>query len=205
MGAAAAQSAAPALKTADELTTRSVRVEESNLANVIADAVRALEKSDIALIAATSFLDVTLAKGDVTADDILRALAFRGDTVVIMRLTGAQVKRALEHGLGLYPARSAAFLQVSGLSMVVDPTADRNARIQSAKVGKDPLDEAKTYSVAMPSPLAGGALVYSKAWSKDDIERDTRKTLEDAVRSFIASAASSRERPASGPRIAFKG
>ncbi|NLH98233.1 MAG: hypothetical protein GX446_01935 [Chthonomonadales bacterium] len=186
----------------EELTTRNVRTEESNLASLIADAIRAVDKSEVALIAATSFADVTLPKGDIRADDVLRALVFRGDTVVVMRLTGAQIKRALEHALSLYPARSAAFLQVSGLTVTVDPTADRNARIQSVRVGKDPLDESRTYKVAMPSPLAGGALVYTKAWSRDDIERDTRKTIEEAVREYLAS--NPEISPKSGERIVFK-
>jgi 2',3'-cyclic-nucleotide 2'-phosphodiesterase (5'-nucleotidase family) len=187
---------------ADELSTRNVRTEESNLANVVADALRAVAESDMALIAATSFSDVTLPKGNVTADDVLRALVFRGDTVVVMRLTGAQIRRALEHGLGLYPARSAAFLQVSGLSIVVDPSADRGSRVLSVKVGKEPMSDTRTYTVAMPSPLAGGALVYSKAWSRDDMERDTRKTLEQAIRAYLATGPSLSAK--TGDRIAFK-
>jgi len=195
-------SALQGIRADDDLTTRAVRTEESNLANVVADAVRALERSDAALLAATSFSDVTIPKGEITADDVVRALAFRGDTIVVMSLTGAQIRRALEHGLSLYPARSAAFLQVSGLAVTVDTTADRNARIQAVKVGKDPLDEAKIYSVAMPSPLAGGALVYSKAWSRNDIAKDTRKTLEDAIRSYMATRPTINVR--TGERLALK-
>lgn len=199
-GCRAAQ--ADVIRVDDDLTTRNVRTEESNLANVVADAVRAAADSNIALVAATSFADITVAKGDVSADDILRALVFRGDNVVVLRLTGAQIKRALEHGLGLYPAKSAAFLQVSGIAITVDPSADRNSRIQTIKVGKEPMDDAKTYTVAMPSPLAGGALMYSKAWSRDDVDRDTRKTLEQAVRDYFASKPTIN--PKTGERIAFK-
>ena len=193
---------APVLRVEQELTTRNVRTEESNLGSLIADAIRAVDKSQIALIAATSFADVTLPKGDVKADDVLRALVFRGDTVVVMKLKGSQVKTALEHALSLYPARSAAFLQVSGLKVTVDPSADRNARVVSVMVGKEPLDESRVYSVAMPSPLAGGALVYSRAWSRDDMERDTRKTMEEAVREFLASNPTITAR--TGDRIVFK-
>lgn len=178
----------PAVRITEDLTTANVRAEESNLAGLVADAIRNAAKSDVALIAATSFAEVTLPKGDIRADDVLRSLVFRGDAVVVMKLTGAQIRRALEHSVSLYPARSAAFLQVSGLKVSVDPSADRNARIVAVQVGKEPLDEAKTYTVAMPSPLAGGALVYSKAWSRDDIDRDTRKTIEEAIREYLATS-----------------
>ena len=177
---------ADVVRVDDELTTRNVRTGESNLANIVADAVRTASNSNIALIAATSFAEVTLPKGDVRADDVLNALVFRGDTVVVLRLTGSQIRRALEHGLGLYPARSAAFLQVSGLSMTIDPSVPRNSRIQTIKVGKEPMEDDKTYTVAMPSPLAGGALTYSKAWSREDVDRDTRMTLEQVIRDYFA-------------------
>ncbi len=193
---------ADAVKADGDLTTANVRTEESNLANVVADAIRAAGNSSIALIAATSFADVTLAKGNVTADEVMRALVFRGDNVVVMKLTGTQIRRALEHGLSLYPARSAAFLQVSGLTMTVDPSADRNSRIQTISVGKEPMQDGKTYTVAMPSPLAGGALMYSKAWSRDDLERDTRKTLEQAIEEYLATKPTISAK--TGDRIRFR-
>lgn len=176
---------AQTVQVREPLSTASVRVEESTLADVVADAMRSVTGAEVALVAATSFAEVTIQPGNVNVEEFERALVFRGDTVVIMKLSGAQIRKALEHGLALYPAKSAAFLQVSGLSFQINPSAPRNERVENLKVGKEPLDVARTYTVAMPSPLASGALVYSKAWSKEDMERDTKITLGDALKGYL--------------------
>lgn len=176
---------AAAAPSSVELTTRDARTAESNLAGVIADAVRAVDKSDIAFMPATAFAEVTLPKGNVTPADVVGALVFRGDTVVVVRLTGAQVRKALEHGLSLYPQKSSALLQVSGISATINPDAPKGSRVVSVRVGKDPISDTKTYTVAMPAPLARGALVYDRVWSRSDVEHDTGKTLEQAVIAYV--------------------
>lgn len=173
------------VRVRETLTTANVRHEESNLADVIVDAVRAAGGAEIGFVAATSFAEVTLQAGSVPVEDFERALVFRGDTVVVLRLTGEQILRALEHSFGLYPGKSAAFLQVSGITVTADGTAPRGERIKEVRVGKELLDKSRSYTVAMPAPLAGGALVYSRAWNRENIERETRITLGEAVRQYV--------------------
>lgn len=177
---------AETLKAEVELTTKDVGSKETTLGNIIADALRAAAKSDAAIIAASSFNEVSLPKGNVTNEDILKALEYKGDTVVIVKLTGDQLRRALEHSLFLYPKYNSGFLHVSGLTVTVDPNADKEKRVVSIKVNGDPLENGKTYRVAMPSPLANGALAYFKIWKKSDIDKDTDKTLEAAVNSYLS-------------------
>lgn len=174
------------LQVASELTTKNVRSEESNLADLVADAIRSVDKCDIALMPAIGFTETVLPKGSATTDDVLKALEYRNDMVVLVKLTGDQIRRALEHGLALLPQKNPAFLQVSGLSVTVDPSADRSKRVSSVKVGKDALQDSKTYVVAMPSPLANGALAYFKIWSKTDISKETTRTVEEAVTGYLA-------------------
>jgi 2',3'-cyclic-nucleotide 2'-phosphodiesterase (5'-nucleotidase family) len=191
------------LSVESDLTTKNCRTEASSLASVIADAIREVERADIALVHASAFADITVPKGRATAADILKALQFREDTVVLVNLTGEQVRRALENGLRFLPTKSAEFLQVSGLSVEVDPDADKEKRVTSVKAGAKPLDDKKTYKVAMPSPLANGALGYYKIWDKSKaIDRDTGKTVEDAVTDYLASR---KTLPVKGEeRIVFK-
>ena len=66
----AAAQAKPTLQVASELTTKNVRTEESNLAGLVADAIRAVQKSDIALIPAIGFTETTVPKGPATAEDV---------------------------------------------------------------------------------------------------------------------------------------
>lgn len=176
---------AQTIQITSDLTTRNVRTEESSLANVIADALRDSVKADIAFLTASSFAEITINRGSATPGDILRALEYLDDTVVVVKLTGAQVKQALEHSVAIYPQRNPAFLQVSGVTVTIDPAQERGSRIVSVRVGRAPLEESKTYQVVMPSPLANGALAYYKVWSKSDIARNTEKTLEQVVTDYL--------------------
>src|SRR5690242_6509080 len=62
--------------TAD-LSTKSARTEESRLADIVADAVRAAESSDAAFVAATYLDDVTLKKGTIPTTAVAKVLVFR--------------------------------------------------------------------------------------------------------------------------------
>lgn len=175
------------IEVVNELTTKNVRTEESNLANTIADAAREADKSDIAFMQASAFTEITIGKGSVTAEDILKAIEYREDSIIVVKLKGAQVRRALEHGLTLYPQKNSAFLQVSGVTVNIDPSAEKDKRVTAVKVGKSPLQDDKTYTVAMPSPLASGALGYFKIWDKATaIDHDTNKTLGQAATDYVS-------------------
>jgi len=184
----AALAAADKIQVVAELSTRNVRTEESKLADIIADAVQRVEGSDIAFVAASSFNETVVPKGPAAPADFAKALAFRTDTVVIVKLTGAQIKQALAHGLALYPQRNSAFLQVAGVTASIDGNAnvDKDKRILSVNVRGSVLDDKKQYTVAMPSPLANGALAFNKIWGRSDIDHDTGRTLEEALTSYLS-------------------
>src|SRR5262245_28134540 len=71
---AGARSSAQALTAANDLTTRYVKSEESNLGDIVADAIRDAAKTDVAFIAASSFEEITIKKGPTSAGDILKSL-----------------------------------------------------------------------------------------------------------------------------------
>lgn len=171
----------------NDLSTLNVRTEESNLADVVVDAIRAVEKSDIAFMPASAFKELTIAKGTANVSDFINCLMYPDDTVVIVKLTGAQIKQALERSLSLTPQKNSAFLQVSGMTMNVDPNGGKDNRITSVKIAGVPMDNSKTYRVAMPSPLANGALAYFKVWSKSNIDHDTNKAVSSAIATYLAS------------------
>lgn len=170
-----------------ELSTKDIGDKETALGDLMADALRAEAHSDAAFIAASSFTDISpIPKGSVTGADILKSLEYGGDNVVVVKLTGDQIRRALEHSLYLYPKFNSGFLHVSGLIVVLNPDAEPEGRIISIKIDGGSLQAGKVYRVAMPAPLANGALAYFKFWKKSDIDKDTGKTLEDAVHDYLA-------------------
>jgi 2',3'-cyclic-nucleotide 2'-phosphodiesterase (5'-nucleotidase family) len=191
------------LNIENDLSTRNVRTEESNLANIVVDAVRNVEKTDAAFMHASAFGDTSIAKGKANADAVLRAVQYREDSVVIVKLTGEQIRKALENGVKLYPQRSPEFLQVSGLTVTVDSGAEKEKRVVEVRIGNSKLDEKKTYMVAMPSPLANGALGYYKIWDKSQaIDHETSKTVGQALTDYLAGKSSIGAK--SEERIAFK-
>jgi 2',3'-cyclic-nucleotide 2'-phosphodiesterase (5'-nucleotidase family) len=191
------------ITVASELSTKNARKEESGLANVIADAIRDAANCDAAFVSASSFSEQTVPKGSATVEDFLKALAFRNDSVVVVKLTGEKVRAALEHGLALYPQMHSAFLQVSGMSVSIDPKQEKDRRVTAVRIGGGALDDKKVYTVAMPSPLADGGLAYYRIWSKSDIDKgkDPKLSLEDAVRKYLRGKASVGD---SGDRLDFK-
>jgi|SRR5579871_5508987 len=177
---------ADTLKTEVELTTKEVGAKESLLSDVVADAIKTSAKSDAAFIAATSFNETTtIPKGNFKPDDLLNALEYKSENIVLVKLTGDQINRAMEHGLMLAPKSNSAFLQFSGLVVTINPNAAAGKRVVSVKVNGDSLENAKTYKVAMPEPLAKGGLAYFKIWKQSDIDKDTEKSVESAVKSYL--------------------
>ncbi|MCS6948938.1 MAG: 5'-nucleotidase C-terminal domain-containing protein, partial [bacterium] len=98
---------------AQELSTKNVRTAESDLANVVVDALRDVSGADIAWLPAAAFHEVSLSRDTPPAEMVNRLLPYRDDRVAVLKLTGAQILQALERSLTLYPQPNAGFLQVS--------------------------------------------------------------------------------------------
>lgn len=182
---AAAGSADTARSTDVDLTTKEIGLKENTLGDVVADAIRVSAKADVALIDASAFEEqVSVPKGRFMDTDLLKALSYKSDNIFVLKLTGEQLRNALEHGLFLYPKFNSAFLQFSGMTVTVNPDGGADKHVVSVKVNGDALDNSKTYSVAMRAPLANGGLAYSKVW-KNSEKKDTQKTLEAAITGYL--------------------
>lgn len=154
----------PVAETAVALDARgtSLRRGESNLGNFAADAVRAAMGADVALLNGGGFRsDRMLGPGPLTRRDVLALLPFQ-NPLVLLSITGAQLRAALEHGLDRRVARgqSGAMPHVSGLRLVYDPRQTMDRRIVAIEVGGAPLREDQTYTLATSNYLAGGGDGY---------------------------------------------
>lgn len=173
---------------AQELSTTNVRTEESDLANVVVDALRDVSGADIAWLPAAAFNEISVSRDVPPAELVNRLLPYRDDRVVVLKLTGAQIRQALERSLTLYPQPNAGFLQVSGLTVTFDPAkpaGERVVSVQVGKEGKDDLDAAREYRVATSATLAYGALGYFKVWERSAVERELDKTVGDALKAYL--------------------
>ncbi|MGO4907569.1 bifunctional UDP-sugar hydrolase/5'-nucleotidase [Pseudorhodobacter sp. W20_MBD10_FR17] len=134
-----------------------VRAEESAMGNLITDALRDATGADIALANGGGIRgDTTYDAGKMlTRRDVLTELPF-GNVTVVTELPGSQVLAAFENGVSQVEKGAGRFLQVSGATIVYDPTAPAGSRITEVMVGGAPLDINKVYKVAANDYILGG-------------------------------------------------
>ncbi len=150
----------------------SVRDRETNLGDLVTDAMRQLTGADIAFTNGGS-IRASIDAGEVTMREILTALPFE-DKLVNLTLTGDQVASIVNQTAGL-KSGSGGFLQVSGISFKV-----RNRKASDIKVGGQPLDEKRNYRVATSEFLAAGGDGY-KAFKQGTDYYNTGLKISDVV------------------------
>jgi 2',3'-cyclic-nucleotide 2'-phosphodiesterase (5'-nucleotidase family) len=116
--------------------------EESVLANVVTDGMRAVTGAGIALINSGAIQD-ELACGDVTLKDVFRVLPF-DNNILTVKATGAEIQSILSDGL----ARGLTY-QASGLRYVAREDSTGALSLVDLTVGGRPIDPARSYTVAI--------------------------------------------------------
>ena len=153
----------PLGKTTTQLDSRkaAVRVRETAIGNLIADALRERAGADVALFNGGGIRGNKLyAAGSVlTRRDVLGELPF-GNKLFVIELTGAQLKAALENGLWFAGKPNGRFAQLSGLRVRADRKAVPGRRITSITVAGHPIDPARRYKVATNGFMASGKEGY---------------------------------------------
>ena len=141
--------------------TQRVRTAETNLGNLVADAMRAETGAQIALLNSGGIRgDRVFAAGPITRRMVLEIHPF--DNVVCeVRISGRTLLAALNHGVARLPAVAGQFPQVSGLTMRVDPQAAPGSRVSDVRIGGQSLDPAATYTVAIPDYVLNGGDDYT--------------------------------------------
>ncbi|MDP3564883.1 MAG: bifunctional metallophosphatase/5'-nucleotidase [Methanoregula sp.] len=142
---------------AHDITREKNAAGESALGDLLADAQRSVMETDVAFITAGT-LRSDLKQGNATWGDLFTIQPFSG-TVVSVKLTGQQIKDALERQwqvpLPPHP------LGVSGLSYTYDATRPMGSRVQEVRVGKVHLVPSASYTAAMMDYLSIGGDGYT--------------------------------------------
>ena len=141
--------------------TSSLRSQETAMGDLVADAIRHTLGADLAITNGGGIRGnkVYPAGATLTRRDILVELPF-GNTTVLVEITGADIKAALENGVSQIENHAGRFPQVSGLTVTVDPKAAVGSRIARVLVGTEPLDPARRYKVGSNSFMLGGGDGY---------------------------------------------
>jgi 2',3'-cyclic-nucleotide 2'-phosphodiesterase/3'-nucleotidase len=151
---------------------------ESTVGSLTADAMRAAVAAEIAF-QNSGGLRADLPEGVITRGGIYEVIPF-DNTIVTMRLTGAEVKRVLEEGL-----RTGRVSQVSGIRYAFDPSRPAMERVITLTDGSGaPLDTGRAYSVATNNFMAGGGDDYATLARGADA-KDTQILVRDALERHV--------------------
>lgn len=149
------------LQATEENGDWAVRVRETNLGNLVADAYRWAMGADVALINGGG-IRADIPAGDITYSSLLNVQPF-GNELCLVAASGQEILDALEVGAMRYPESSGGLLQVSGLAYTINSavsssvvlsdhsgfvSVDGPYRVTDVMVGGQPLDLDKTYTVA---------------------------------------------------------
>lgn len=177
----------------DPLDSRiaSVRAREASFGSLVADAMRAAMGAEIALtngggIRGNRFYP---AETTLTRRDILTELPF-GNSLVLVSLTGAQIRRLLEGALADWGRPSGRFPHVSGLVVTLDPAAPVGARIAALTVNGADLKADRSYTVASNNFLYDGGNGYGDlARGRTLVGRTDGQLVANAVMAYIGANA----------------
>ena len=164
---------------------------ETNLGDLVADAVRQTGNAQVALVPADEIDGgASIPAGRTEASKIVAALHYAddpGDTVAVLTLTGAQLLKVAERSVSRAPEPFDGFLQVSGLQIRYDAGQPEGKRVSLVGVGGGEVDAGQSYRVAMPRSLAGGSLGYFQIWTGKNISDDTGIPLSKSLDNYLAA------------------
>lgn len=163
------------------------RVRECMMGNLVADAMLARVSNqgvDIA-IQNGGGLRASIDTGDVTMGEVLSVLPFQ-NTLATFKVSGAIIIEALENGVSQIEDVKGRFPQVAGMTYSLNPSKDVGSRISNVKVGGEPIDKNKIYSVVSNNFVRNGGDGY-KMFRKAFDAYDYGPDLADVTAEYMAS------------------
>ena len=143
-----------------EASREKVRTSETNLGNLVTDAILEKSQADIAITSGGSIRS-SIGIGDITIENIISVLPF-GNYVVVKELTGKQIWDMFENGFSKYPETDGRFPQFSGATVTFNPKKPAGKRVENITLKNGtPLDLNKTYKVASDDYIAVGGDEYN--------------------------------------------
>lgn len=164
-----------------------VRSKETNLGNLVAEALLAAGRDGGAQIAITNGggIRASIPAGPVTVGNVLEVLPF-GNTLALTTITGAQLKAALENGVSQVERGGGRFPQIAGFRFSFDPARPAGDRVTGITFNNLAVDPAATFRVATNNfMLAGGDGYTALAEGTDKV--DTGLIMADEVEQYIAA------------------
>lgn len=141
-----------------DLDGENVRRMETNLGNLISDIMRYTSGADVTIINGGG-IRASIKKGELRVKDVYSVLPFE-NYIVAIKLTGEQIREALEYGVSGVEDEEGGFPQVSGLTFEYSPSERKGLRIKKVSIQGKLIDLGKEYIVATNDFLAAGGDGY---------------------------------------------
>lgn len=136
-----------------------VRTGETNLGNLITEAMLKVTGADIAFTNGGG-IRASIDVGDITKGEVITVLPF-GNYVVVKEVKGSDILAALELGVKDYPKASGGFPHIAGMTFKFDPAKASGSRVFEVKINGVLLDKNKTYKMATNDFTAAGGDNYT--------------------------------------------
>lgn len=172
-------------------TRDSCRSMECEMGNTVTDAMLAEVTGQDITIALTNGggLRASIEQGTATLGDVLTVLPFQ-NTLYTLRISGAALVAALEHGVNGIEEGAGRFPQVSGLRFELDPSvAPNEGRVSDVEVRDGdswvPLDPNATYGLVTNNFMAAGGDGYAMLASEGTDGYDTAIDLAEVLARYL--------------------
>lgn len=164
-----------------------VRTQETNLGDLITDAMRKSSGADVVLTNGGG-IRASIDEGAVTVGEVFTVLPF-GNAMTAIKVTGQDILDALNFAASDYPGAAGRFPHVSGMTYFIE-TAEKGAEGEAAKsrvtqvqVNGAALDPEKIYTLATNDFVAVGGDGYTMFGGKEQVA--LYGSLADIVQGYI--------------------
>ena len=177
-------------------TREDIRVRETNLGNLICDAMLWKTRNLDATIAIQNGggIRASIPAGEITMGQVLEVLPY-GNQISVLSLSGARLVEALENGVSQVEDDAGRFPHVGGVRYTFDPSAEPGGRIVSVEIWDAAsesyiaLDPAVVYTVATNNFLADGGDGYAMFDEPED-RYDSGWLLSDTLAEYLGEGGS---------------
>ncbi len=131
-----------------------VRTKETNMGDLVADAMRWYGGSDVSAINSGTIRS-SIQAGEIILNDVYAVLPFQDD-LVILEVEGQRLYDMMESSYSHLGTASGGFLQISGMNVTYDPSAEAGSRVVSIRVNGSEINPGDLYTICTTDYLAKG-------------------------------------------------
>ncbi len=168
--------------TADLSNSDSLR-SQTDMGGFLTQAIKEISRVDAAFLCSTG-IKKEIYKGSFDISSVSDLFYYPDDKILILELTGKEIKEVMEKCVEDYPRENSDFLQVSGITGSFNPSLPSDGRIVSIYVNGVELTDNSRYRVALDETLAGGFSGYT-VFARGKVLERTSLSLKDILEQYI--------------------